>query len=206
VKRCGIALENLADYRDGRASAAVARQIQEHLDAGCPHCRETLAWLQRAADTLQQAQSVQVPQPLVDRAHALFAERFRPPVRRSWTAWLQFDGRSSVPALAGARGGQPDSFQMVYSTDAHDIELFQEPAEEGNWYIIGQVMPKEGDATLTTQEIVLTGSDQRSFTFASEGEEFHLSAVPAGVYEVTLRLAEEDILLPHVAIGQQAAA
>ena len=203
MRRCNIAFETLADYHDGRTDAATSAVIRQHLETGCPNCQEGLSWLQGAARRIYETEQIQVPQRLLDRASALFRERFRPPVRVSWLARLLFDNRQAALSFAGARGASQESVQLAYSTDRHDIELFQEPTEEGAWYIIGQVMPKEGEATLIPREVVLTGSDSRQIVAAPQGEEFHLPSVPAGIYAVTLRLEEGDILLSDVVVGRQ---
>ena len=206
VKRCGVSFETLADYHEGRADASLTAQVRQHLDRDCSHCRQNLAWLERAKSTLWQAHTVQVPEPALERARALFRERFQPVVVPnplvSWLARLQFDSRSNTPALAGARGATGEGVQLVYSTDVHDIDLFQEPSEAGTWYVIGQVMPRDGEATLVPHEIVLTEQNGNRLTFAPTGGEFHLPSVPEGIYDIALRLTDGEITLPGVGIGQ----
>jgi hypothetical protein len=205
VKHCGIAMETLADYHEGRADASSAEQIRVHLDQNCAHCLQNLAWLQQAKETLREAHAVQVPERALTRAHAIFRERFRPAVvpnsGLSWLASLQFDSRRNSPALAGARGAKHDGIQLVYTTNVHDIELFQEPAEQGNWYVIGQVMPRESTATIIPQEIILTERNGSRLTFRPNAEEFHMPSVPRGLYEIVLRLGMGDITMPDVGVG-----
>ena len=206
MKQCGIAFETLADYQEGRAAATATEQVRVHLARDCAHCLQNLAWLQSARENLRQAYAVQPPETALARAHAIFREQVRPasapnPVL-SWLASLQFDSRRSAPALAGARGPKRDGIQLVYTTNVHDIELFQEPAEAGNWYMIGQVMPREGDATIVLREIVLTERNGSRLTFTPDEAEFHLPAVPRGLYEIALRLAEGEITMPDVGVGQ----
>lgn len=203
MKRCGISFETLADYQDGMADVEASVQVRAHLDAGCAHCREILAWLNTSAVTLREAQRVQVPQTALDRAYVLFRERFRAPERISWLARLQFDSHRGLPALAGARGARPEGFQLIYSTDAHDIELFQEPTEAGTWYVIGQVMPREGDGTIVPQQVIFRAKEGGNVSVTPQTEEFHLPSVPSGLYQVSLRLAEGDIALADVSIGTQ---
>ena len=203
VKRCGIPFETLTDYRDGTADAETSARVREHLDADCAQCRENLAWLEATAVTLHEAQRVQVPQTALNRAHSLFRERFRAPERVSWLARLQFDSRRALPSLAGARGARPEGFQLIYSTDAHDIELFQEPTETGTWYIIGQVMPREGDETIVPQQVTFTANDGSELAIMPQSEEFHLPSVSAGLYQVSLLLTDGDIALTNVNIGTQ---
>ena len=206
MKHCGIAMETLADFQDGRADAAQAEQVRVHLDQNCAHCLQNLAWLSSARETLREAHAVHVPESALTRAHAIFRERFRPVVTpnpvMAWLASLQFDSRRNSPGLAGARGAKNEGIQLVYTTNVHDIELFQEPGEQGNWYLIGQVMPREGTATTIPQEIVLTERGGARLTFQPESEEFHLPAVPKGIYEIVLHLAQGAITMPDVGVGQ----
>src|SRR5207253_1705103 len=132
----------------------------EHLAADCAHCRQTLAWMDRTTQSIRAVQDMRVPRTLVERLHDLYAERFRMPARRPLFARLTFDSRST-PALATARGATEEAFRLNYSTDLHDIEIWEEPAAQGQWYLIGQVLPHEGDAVFQPLEVVLTGEDGR---------------------------------------------
>ena len=205
VKQCGIALEILADYQEGRADTDAAEQVRGHLDRNCAHCLQNLVWLQHARENFREAYAVAVPEPALARAHSLFRERFRPAVAPntivSWLASLQFDSRRNAPAMAGARGAKRDGIQLVYTTNIHDIELFQEPGEAGNWYMIGQVMPREGDAKIVLEEIVLTERNGSRLRFTPDNAEFHLPAIPSGLYEIALRLKEGEITMPDVGVG-----
>jgi hypothetical protein len=158
MKRCNISFETLADYRDGRAQETESQRIREHLDTGCAHCRDAMAWLERTGAAMAEAQRTEVPQRLVDRLQGVFAERFRMPERRSLLARLTFDGRSPM-ALAGVRGGDEGAFNLSYSTELHEIDIWEEPVAPGRWYIIGQVLSRDGDEALLPGEIVLTRED-----------------------------------------------
>jgi hypothetical protein len=199
--RCNIPFETLADYHDGRADATAADRIREHLGAGCAHCRESLAWLGRTLETVAEAERVRVPPSLVDRLHGLYAERFRPPIRRSLLARLSFDGRSA-PALAGARGAEEEAFRLNYSTEEHDIDLWQEPSGQGDWYLIGQVLSREGDDTVQPARIVLTSTGGPEVSVTPELPEFHLPSVPAGIYRAALLLPDGEIVIPELVVGR----
>ena len=200
VKRCGISFEALADYNDGRADENAAEEIRRHLSADCGHCRENLEWLRRAAQTMRAASEIQVPQTLVSRLHDVYADRFRMPVRKSLLARLTFDSRST-PAFAGARGAAAEPVRLNFSTDLHDIDLWEEPAGPGRWYIIGQVLPREGAEVLQPEEIVFTSADGSRITVTPELPEFHLPSVPTGTYEVAVRLADTELLMRDVSVG-----
>ena len=188
------------DFHDGRAEQNASAQVQEHVAANCAHCMENLSWLERSSDTMREAARVQVPHALVDRLQALYTERFRMPVRPSVLARLRFDGRSHT-AIAGARGGGREAFKLNYGTEEHDIDIWAEPAGEGAWYLIGQILPREGDEVFHPQRIVLTPESGEEIAATPELPEFHLPSVPSGIYQAAIRLNESDILIPDFEIG-----
>jgi len=211
VKRCAIAFETIADYQEGRLTDSAAMLVRQHLDRDCMTCHQNLTWLQHTADTLRQSHKVQVPESALTYAGNLFRERFRPVevssqastnTLISWLASLQFDSRNSMPAMAGARGAKREGVQLVYSTDMHDIDIFQELTAEGAWYLIGQVMPREGAAIIVPAEIVLTERNGSRLAFTPDSEEFHLPSIPQGIYEIELSLTDGKITLPNVGVGQ----
>lgn len=205
MKNCGIALETLADYRDGRADADTAARIQAHLERDCIHCRQELDWLQRTAATLRASQEVKVPERSLARAHSLFRERFRAEVKQSplasWLAQLQFDSRRSSLSMSGARSGAREGIQLVYSTVLYDIDLFQEPAGQGKWHLTGNVLPRAGEEIIVPDEIVLLSRDGSRRSFSPENEEFHLPSIPEGEYDVLFRLAPGEITIRSIGIG-----
>ncbi|HLJ53770.1 MAG TPA: hypothetical protein VKT77_01960 [Chthonomonadaceae bacterium] len=200
MKRCGITFETLADFHDGRADAESAARVREHVDAGCTQCRETLAWIERAGGTMRDAARHPVPERLLDRMHAVYAERFRQPARRSLMAWLTFDGRATqMPA--GARGTPGPAIQLNYSTEEHDVEIWEEPTAEGRWYVIGQVLPREGEGTLTPSEVSLTDRDGVTRLVAPAMPEVHLPSVAAGPYTMVFKLADANIVISDLVVG-----
>lgn len=207
VKRCNIAFDTLVDYTDGRLDANATARLRDHLASGCSACEANLAWLSSATQTLREAHRIQVPDRLLNRAAALYRERFpaptpaAAPARPLWPAQLRFDSRSL--GLAGARGAAAEAFELVYSTGTHDIELFQEPLEQGRWYLIGHVLPEAGDEIIVPEEVTLTAVDGERIVISPEAEEFHLPSVPAGRYDMSLRLAAGEIVLEGVGIGPQ---
>lgn len=200
MKGCTISFETLADFRDGNADSAAAAQVREHLDAGCAHCSEVIAWLDRTAGRVLEAERAKPSQRLMDRLHALYSERFRPPVRRTLLATLKFDGRMNSIS-AGARGGSEEAFRLNYATDTHDLEIWQEPVGAGAWYIIGQVLPRDGEEVLRPEEIALTASSGQVTSITPEMDEFHLPSVPSGVYDLSIRLSEAEIRIPTFTVG-----
>ena len=74
---CPVNFRTLADYHEGRADAATAARVREHLSAGCPACERALARLGRVLGALRAAGALQhAPAPALARARALFRERY----------------------------------------------------------------------------------------------------------------------------------
>jgi len=192
--------EWLVDFYEGRTEEAAAAEIRAHLAAGCPVCEANLARLGRMLSALQAGDLLHVSESTLDRARALYRERFRVPSRPALIARLVFDSRTDL-AFAGARGGGEQAFQRLYCTDAHDIDLWQERTETGEWYLIGQALPKSGGQALAPEEALLTAADGRTLTAALDAREFHFPSVPPGVYALRLRLEGSEIILPDVVVG-----
>ena len=205
IKACRIPFESLVDYSENRAAADTAERIRAHLAADCPNCRATLDWLANATPQIHAAQQIEVPAYMLDRAHDLFRRRFPVPARPAWQALLQFDSRDTL-SFAGARGQIEGAFQLRFSAEQHDVTLFQEPMAGGAWYLIGQVLPKGGDAVIIPQEITLVGRDGGTQTFSPQAEEFHLSPIAAGAHDMTIRWEEGEIVLPGIEVGMRDAA
>ena len=204
MRNCGMAFETLADYQEGRADATTLERVRGHLASGCPTCQNHLALLGRTQAGLQAPPLVHAPERVLNSVSALFRERFQERYgaqkRPSFLARLIFDSRATLQ-LAGARGDDSTTCQQLYSTETHDIDLWQE-RQTANWYLIGQVLPHAGGAAILPESAVLTSNAGVTFQAMPEGGEFHLAEVPVGVYQLTLVLPEGEITLPDVNIGE----
>lgn len=199
MRRCGLPFEALIDYYEGRADDATVERVRTHLATGCQNCMTALARLERTLKAFREPGLIHAPVEALTRASALFRERFRKPERPSLLAQLLFDSRAT-PALTGARGEAETSRQRVYSTDVYDIDLWQEREGE-NWYLIGQVMPKQEGLEARPEAVTLLLADGTALTAVFENEEFHLNNIPAGNYTLRVRLDEAELVLPDVAVG-----
>jgi hypothetical protein len=205
MSACPIPFETLLDYHEERLDGAETLRVRAHVDAGCAACDERLALMGRAAAVMRGADAVHAPEHVLQRAREIYRERFRKPARQSFIARLLFDSRSAQPGLAaaGARGAAEASVQTLYSTDAHDVDLFQEAGPEGRWYVIGQVLPREGGAPLAARSVTLLAAEGGVIEASREGSEFHLAEVPAGACDIRVRLDEDEIVLRDVKVGAE---
>ena len=200
IRSCRIPFESLVDYNENRAAPATAERIRAHLAADCASCRAALNWLASATPQIHAAQQTQVPDRALNRAYHLFRQRFPASARPTWRALPQFDSRNHL-SFAGARGHSEGAFQMRFSAERHDVTLFQEPLAGGAWYLIGQVLPKEGNAVIVPQEVEMIGRDGKTQMFFPQGEEFHLPEIAAGTYDIVIRWEDGEIVLPGIDAG-----
>ena len=202
MSRCGMDFESLLDYYEGRADEATAARVREHLANGCKTCQQQLARVARTLDVLPELGRLPVPEQAMERARALYRDRFTRPERPSLLAQLVFDSRTNL-ALAGARGEESASLQQHYRTDHYDIDLWQEATEEKAWYLIGQALSTQGDAILRPDAVLLISPEGATQTARIEPREFHFDAVPEGRYTMIVQLGGVDVTLPDVLVGKQ---
>jgi anti-sigma factor RsiW len=201
MNRCGISFEALVDYHDGRADAATVARVRAHLDAGCALCQSRLNQLAHDLVALREAvRADQVPDAWVERARQLHRDRFRRPARPSWFARLVFDSRAT-PSLAGARGEESQAFQLLYSTEEFDLDVWQERAGEDRWHLIGQVLPRQGGGALTPDAATLTSPAGDTWSATLEAGEFHFTDVPSGSYWLSLDIDQAQLVVPEVTVG-----
>lgn len=153
------------------------------------------------------------PQAWVDRACSLFA-----PAAPAATvgqvaqaalalvrAVLSFDSWAPAPAGMAVRSVPSDTRHMVFSAMGRDIDLRIAPAP-GHFVVSGQILgPDEAGRV----ELVAapdgagasnTADMARSTALDAMGE-FRLDGVPGGRYQLTLHLADEQVLLPPIEVG-----
>ena len=205
MNRCRITFEELVDHFEGRLDSTQTERLRHHLTTGCKACDQQVAWLQQFLPALVRAVTDEVPQVSVEAlsvakniARAYPREQKQPSLLVQ-IAQLIFDNR--VPTLAtAARNIVTGEFQLVYSAQDKDIDLWMERQEHGNWYLIGQVLPKNGSEAITPQQVLLTSRDGRTYQAISQDGEFAVRSLPDGRYEVRLHLEDGEIVLPDVRV------
>jgi len=205
MNECQIEFEQLLDFYEGRSHTTKAGALNRHVAAGCASCRSRLDWFAVFIPALHRAITEELP---IAPAHAL---------ERAWDiardrqhtpgpsilvklATLLFDSRQMQPAFGSRHAGLGD-IQLVYSTDSHDVDLWQERQTRDGWYLIGQVVPRQGGEPISPEQVELTAPDGLRLTAVTEAREFRFADVPTGSYEIKLRVPDQDIVLPGVTIG-----
>ena len=207
MKNCSIPFDAIVTFYEGRSAPETEAQVRQHLEAGCPHCQEHLAWIRQYLPALHSAvteETLSAPASALNRARQIARDRrpvpIRPPLLER-VAQLLFDSLQPV-GLAAARGSAGPEAQKLYATEEHYIEVWIERMQEGGYYLIGQMLSKRDRTPALPQSVTLIAENGRRTQARQEGIEFHLASVDPGVYQMRLRLEEEEILLPEVLVGK----
>ena len=98
-----VSFEQLVDYVEGRLPAAEAGQISAHLQGGCTHCAEDVAWLRRTLQLMASDELVAAPPTLVKRVQ----RSYRQPQRRAFPSlaglWAWLRNANWLPSRAQLR-------------------------------------------------------------------------------------------------------
>jgi hypothetical protein len=202
--------EILLDYLENRGDEETRARVAAHLDTGCARCAGEIAAWTRLLATLSACAAAVPPEEVVQRALDIFeravdqpapsalpASAPRPLSPAGWRARimarLTFDSRVQ-PALSGARDAST-SFQLLFEAEGTEINLLCE-RHDGSWRITGQAL--SGDIPLEVRGVSAATTQVRAEAEKDAQGEFHLSGLPPGVYEIVLREADREIVLPDV--------
>jgi hypothetical protein len=116
-------------------------------------------------------------------------------LRRHVMAVRRFDSLGLAPAF-GVRSGEPSTRRLLFSADAHDIDLRIEPAGQA-WVVSGQVLGESAGGGRAE----LQGVTSATQAALSEQSEFTLPPVPAGLYKLILHLTNVDVEVDELKIG-----
>ncbi len=187
-----IPFATLADLAESRIPAQEQTETLAHLSL-CSQCDAQLTQLQRIIEMMRTHKVVDVPQYLDEFAVRLFRSRITTPpsLLRRVQAALSFDSLQMSPAF-GLRAAQSTARQLIFSTEDHDLDLCIAPSGK-SWILTGQVLgPAEKGA------IELRGDFGMFRTDLNDSLEFSLAAVPAGNYELILRLRDIEVVIPNL--------
>lgn len=194
-----VSFGQLVDLIEDRLKPGERAQLQTHL-ADCAQCSNELAHLEHLVGLMRTDTAEDAPAPVLAHAVNLFqTQPARMPValglRHRLLAALRFDSIGLAPAF-GVRAGEPRARQLLFSAEAHEIDLRIEPAGAA-WIISGQVLG-ESAAGERAELHGVTGDTQAAFNAQSE---FVLPPVAAGRYKLILHLAHVDVEVDELRIG-----
>ena len=117
-------------------------------------------------------------------------------------AMLSFDSWASSPLAAGMRATGSATRHLLFSADGRDIDLRISPAAQ-TYALTGQILgPDEtGVIALAAQRDDGSEAPEVRLAVLDELGEFRLDGVVSGTYVMTLRVGNDEILLPPIAVG-----
>jgi hypothetical protein len=186
----------LVDLTDDRLGANEQQLVHDHIST-CGACAADRAWVERVIDLMRTDDSIDPPAPVVARAVGLFQARnavARPALRQILRAALRFDSArmSAAPAL---RSRVPLERQLLFTSEGYNLDLRIRP-QGPLWSLSGQVFGTAGGEQIELNGP--TGSTQSNLNTLSE---FRLPPIPAGSYNLTLRLERADVEIAGLEIG-----
>lgn len=163
------------------------------------------AWVQRAQALLQPA-AASAPIPVAPTFGDTLAAGARALLRQI-RATLTADSAAAAPHLAhglravGAAAGTGAPRHLLFSAEGRDIDL-RISAADGAWRMSGQVLGPDERGELT---LVGPALDQPARHTALDAlGEFRIDGLAPGLYHLTLRLGDAEVVLPALDIGPAA--
>jgi hypothetical protein len=122
---------------------------------------------------------------------------------RRLTAALRFDSWAAAPVPAGVRALPSDARHLLFSAMGRDIDLRITPAAD-SYALSGQILGPDEAGRIELAGHVDAGSpiEPRLATLDALGE-FRLDAVPRGTYVLTVRVGNDEIVLPPIEVGER---
>ncbi|HXI23629.1 MAG TPA: hypothetical protein VNG71_07125 [Pyrinomonadaceae bacterium] len=189
-----LEFETLLDIADGRLTRDSDQTA--HLK-NCTACTGELQRVENLLTVMKEDKSVDAPRDVLAYAVSLFARREqKPSLVQRIVAALSFDSFDNAPAF-GVRSNVSTARQLIYTAGENDIDLRIAEDEDNRWVVAGQILGEH----CAGGEISLHGYEVSTSAYLSEQCEFALPAVPAGNYELVLRLTNVEVEVPRLEIG-----
>ncbi len=155
------------------------REVQDHVDRGCPECLRSVALWRRVHDLAGVEPEYDAPEGAVSFVKAAFALRLRVPLlcRLARAASLVFDSlREPLPEGIRARVAAPQ--HLLHETGGFLVDLRLETEGERQICLVGQVVSADGAERSCAGSliVVVQGNDRLiAMTVANSLGEFHLT-------------------------------
>ncbi len=204
-------LAKLLDCLQGQLPADEHSTVLAHLSSGCPDCRENHVWLEDVLRLASEDKSFEYSEETIEQIVTYFKARpaAPSPSLRQFFARLIFDSfapyqmadvRSDMaggPAVSGR--------QMLFQAQGYDIDLRFEKAEDSaDEELIGQVLfGKQSASGLDHLSAHLFKGEAEIDQVKTDARGiFKFARVPAGVYNLKIKVPEGEINICEVATAR----
>ena len=133
-------------------------------------------------------------------AMASTPESLHQKVGRMVQALLSFDSWTQSPLAMGMHGLSGDTRHLLFDAAGRDIDL-RISTRSGGFSMNGQILGPDETGTV---ELALQSTDDTELFLSAELDpfgEFRLDDLRGGTYLLTLRLGDEEIVLPTIEVG-----
>ena len=185
----------LADLAEGRLSSQEQKTLSTHL-LDCAPCATKLAGLKKVIDLMQTDEAEDAPPESVSRAINIFRSRAaatKPSLGRRVVAIISFDSFQMSPAYGVRSANQGSARQMLFNAGECDLDLRITQSGEA-WNILGQILGQE----CAGGQIELVGETAKAQADFNDQCEFTIADIPAGSYQLHLRLPDLEIEIPPI--------
>jgi len=119
-------------------------------------------------------------------------------------AALTFDSWAAGSLAMGVRSVPSDTRHLLFSAMGRDIDVRIAPAA-GHFALTGQILGPDQSGVIELTNTPSEGGEAAVAQVASLDElgEFRLEGVRRGSYVVTLRLGDDEIVLPPIDVGER---
>jgi hypothetical protein len=119
-------------------------------------------------------------------------------------AALTFDSWAAGPLAFGVRAVPSDTRHLLFSAMGRDIDVRITPAA-GHFALTGQILGPDESGVIELASASDESGEAAGAKVASLDAlgEFRLEGIPGGAYVLTLRLGEDEIVLPPIDVGER---
>jgi hypothetical protein len=199
--------EDWVDFARQQGETDKRARLEQHLDAGCEQCAETLGFWRDVLGLAAPEATYRPPDADVRQVKGQFALHLRPGVlpRLARTAALVFDSlRQPLPMGVRAAGSSPR--QLLYKVGRYLIRVQVDSGSgAGRLSVVGQILD-EADPRSKLPELpvlLLNGNDAVDRTITNTLGEFELESDPSESLRLSVGIPEIGTLtLPGLLVGR----